>query len=960
MDETVKPVNDSGQDRKSKSTEDALHECMIQLSNVLEITRSGRWEYDVASDTFIFDDNFYRIYRTTAEKEGGYSMSGSEYMRRFCHPDDVGLIMKDIGKLLESPDPGTARQLVHRIVYGNGETGYVSVRFLAVRDSDGSIVRTYGVNQDITEFRKIENEHLAHLKFFENMDRVNRALQKTTDLEKMMKDVLDFVLEAFECDRAFLLYPCDPDAPWWHCPMERTRPEYPGILTLGLNIPTDPEVAENFRILKASEGPVKFGPLAEHPLPKEISERFGICSFMSMAIYPKTGMPWQFGIQQCSFPRVWTSEEEKLLQEIGRRLSDSLTALLTYQSQRESEEFLNRIVENIPDMVFVKDAETLKFVRFNKAGEKLLGYSREEMIGKSDYDFFPEEADFFTTKDREVLERRTPVEIPEETILNRYKIERILHTKKIPVMDETGKPLYLLGISEDITEHKAAEKLILQSEEKFRTLFMSMSEGFYLSEVIYDDRGHPCDYRYLEVNPRFEQIIGLSRDQIIGRRYRELVPVDTTQWLDNYFSVAVTGIPVTYEFYSREYNMYFETYSYQPVKGQVSVHVKDVTERKKMEDQLRQVQKMEAIGRMAGGIAHDFNNILTAIMGCGAMLQIKMDEHDTLRRYVEEILSASQRAADLTRSLSVFSRLQPVNFKPLDINGIIKSIENLLKRLVTEDILIKTVLADEQPVIMGDPTQIDQIFFNLVSNARDAMPAGGSVIIETQLVELDDEFRRLHGYGKPGSYALISVSDTGSGMDESVKQKIFEPFFTTKEEGRGTGLGLANVYGIVKQHEGFVTVYSEPQMGTTFRLFFPAAEKTAKTEESSKPLIRGGDEVILIAEDNASVRRLMKDILSQYGYTIIEAFDGTDAVKQYSESGKIDLLVLDSVMPGKNGLEVYNEISRIKPDLKVLFTSGYTKDIILDKGIEEKKFELISKPLHPLDLVKKVREMLDG
>lgn len=498
-----------------------------------------------------------------------------------------------------------------------------------------------------------------------------------------------------------------------------------------------------------------------------------------------------------------------------------------------------------------------------------------------------------------------------------------------------------------------------QDGEKFRTLFMSMSDGFYLSEVILDDNGKPCDYRYLEVNPKFEEILGLSRDQIIGKRYKELVPVDTTQWLDNYFRVAVTGEPCNYEFYSAEYRMYFETYCYQPARGQVCVIVKNITERKKLEERLRQVRKMEAVGRMAGGIAHDFNNILTAILGCGSLLQMKMDSHDPLLKYVEEILSASQKAADLTRTMLLFSRKQPLSSRPMNINEIISKSERLLKRLVTEDIVIKTVFTEEQPVIMCDDTRIDQVLFNLVSNARDAMPGGGVILIETTVAELDDEFIRMHGYAKPGSYAVVSISDTGKGMDEATQQRIFDPFFTTKEEGKGTGLGLSNVYGIVQQHDGFITVYSEPGTGTTFRLFFPLVRETAETEKISAIHARGGNEVILLAEDNESVRNLIRDVLVQYGYTIVEAVDGIDAVEQYSKSEQIDLIILDTIMPGKNGREVYNEISSINPDIKILFISGYTKDIILDKGIEDKKFNLVSKPIYPADLVKKVREILD-
>lgn len=396
------------------------------------------------------------------------------------------------------------------------------------------------------------------------------------------------------------------------------------------------------------------------------------------------------------------------------------------------------------------------------------------------------------------------------------------------------------------------------------------------------------------------------------------------------------------------------------VMRDITDRIRTVEEKKKLETQLHQSQKMEAIGRLAGGIAHDFNNILTALTGYGTLLQMKMDKDDPLLMYVDQILSASQKAADLTQSLLAFSRQRPVTFASHNINKIIRGSEKLLKRLVTEDVVIRTVLAPEQPAIMTDATQIDQVLFNLASNARDAMPKGGVLTIETKQVELDDEFMTVHGYGKPGKYVLVSISDTGTGMDESEKEKIFDPFYTTKEVGKGTGLGLSTVYGIVKQHEGYITVDSEPGAGTTFHLYFPAACETAEKERPSQAPARGGNEAILIAEDNAAVRSLMREVLSQYGYFIVEAVDGTDAIEQFNRSGEIDLLILDSVMPGKNGREVYNEINNIKPGIRVLFTSGYTRDIVLDKGIEDRNFHFISKPVQPIALLNKVREVLDG
>jgi signal transduction histidine kinase len=400
----------------------------------------------------------------------------------------------------------------------------------------------------------------------------------------------------------------------------------------------------------------------------------------------------------------------------------------------------------------------------------------------------------------------------------------------------------------------------------------------------------------------------------------------------------------------------------QDRKGQIFSYLeicRDITHELMVESKLRQAQKMESIGTLAGGIAHDFNNILTALMGYANLMQIKIDESNPLRPYVDQILSASRKAADLTRSLSAFSRQQPVSFTPLNINSTIKATEKLLKRLLTEDIELRTSFAQDDTIVMADKSQMDQILFNLVTNARDAMPEGGVLTIETSIADIDDGFFGAHGFGKPGRYVLTTISDTGTGMDEATCEKIFDPFFTTKEVGRGTGLGLATVYGIMKQHGGYITVYSEINHGTTFRIYLPAAPIKVNDKQDSVTIIERGNETVLIAEDNEEVRSFMREALQEHGYKIIEATDGENAIEKFKQYRDIDLIVVDSVMPKKNGREVYKEIHGINPHIKVLFTSGHTKDVVLDKGIKDKELDFIAKPLSLNGFLQKVREVLD-
>lgn len=384
-------------------------------------------------------------------------------------------------------------------------------------------------------------------------------------------------------------------------------------------------------------------------------------------------------------------------------------------------------------------------------------------------------------------------------------------------------------------------------------------------------------------------------------------------------------------------------------------------EKDQLEVHLRHSQKQEAVGQLAGGVAHDFNNILTAIISYGTVLQMKLEAEDPLRQTTERILAAAGRAAVLTQSLLAFSRKQPVNLRALDLNELIRKGEKLLARLIREDIEFKVHLASEALIVMGDPGQIEQVLMNLITNARDAMPEGGILSIDTKVTMIDSEFASKHGYGDPGRYALMTVSDTGIGMDKEVQAKIFEPFFTTKEVGKGTGLGLAIVYGIIKQHKGFINVYSEPGVGTTFNIYLPAVKSDIeKMEQAEAQPPRGGTETILLAEDDEEVRNITRTFFEEFGYKVISAKDGVDAINKFTENrDNIKLAILDVIMPRKNGKEVYDRIISEKPNMKVLFVSGYTADIINEKGLLHEGLEFMSKPVSPAALLKKVREVLD-
>jgi two-component system, cell cycle sensor histidine kinase and response regulator CckA len=396
------------------------------------------------------------------------------------------------------------------------------------------------------------------------------------------------------------------------------------------------------------------------------------------------------------------------------------------------------------------------------------------------------------------------------------------------------------------------------------------------------------------------------------------------------------------------------------VVGQV-ICCRDITEQKNLEHQLRHAQKMEALGTLASGVAHDFNNILTVIMGYCNLSAVQLDQGSPLRQNLNQIMSASERAATLTGSLLAYGRKQTINPQPLELNRSVLLMDRFLARLIGEQIELVTKLCDGKITILADSGQFEQVLMNLAANARDAMERSGCLSIVTGRITIDQDFIRLHGYGKPGSYAMLSVSDTGTGMDEATREKIFEPFFTTKAQGKGTGLGLSIVYGIVKQHDGYINVYSEPGHGTTFNIYLPlCSEVQAEPERETRQLERG-TETILLAEDDAGVRALVSSVLSAHGYRVIEACDGEDALDKFTRNREsIELLILDVIMPKKNGKETFLEIGALKPGTKAIFISGYTADIIEKNGLIDRGLHLLSKPLLPNRLLTKVREVLEA
>ena len=659
---------------------------------------------------------------------------------------------------------------------------------------------------------------------------------------------------------------------------------------------------------------------------------------------------------------LWVSMNARSVHdEMGRLLYYEGTAMdITDQKQaeaamREREEKYSHLFNNAEAGMFRTKIDGSEVIEMNEKFLEIFGYTREEMQGN------PSLLHWADPRQREEM-------------ISKLKADGRVTDFECKMLNKQGEVRWCLTSLRLYQEQDVLEGSIIDITERKRTEEKLQNQTELVTTLL-DTIPNPIFYKntsgvYLGCNRAYAEFYGRPREAIIGRTVYDISPADIA---DKYTATDRElfdrpGVQ-TYEWKAitadgsvRE--VVFNKATYKDAGGCVAGIVGtmvDITERKHLESQLLQSRKMEAIGTLAGGVAHDFNNILTVIIGFASLLQMSMEKADPqMMNYIDHILTAAQKAANLTQSLLVFSRKQLINLNPYKINKVIGQTTKFLKRLLTEDIEVKVTLTPINPAIMADVTQMDQILINLATNARDAMPKGGTLRIETGTATMDDEFIKVQGYGEPGDYAVLVVTDTGVGMDEKTKEHIFEPFFTTKEVGKGTGLGLSTVYGAVKQHNGYITVDSEPHKGTTFRIWFPLVHSKEEEAVLEPEDAKKGIETILVAEDDPGVRMLIVTILRGHGYVPIEAADGEEALRLFSDNGdKIDLVVCDVVMPRMNGKEVYEEIKKTRPDMKILFTSGYTRDVIIDKGVEDATVDFITKPIKPREFLAKIREVLD-
>lgn len=503
-----------------------------------------------------------------------------------------------------------------------------------------------------------------------------------------------------------------------------------------------------------------------------------------------------------------------------------------------------------------------------------------------------------------------------------------------------------------------AKPLLKDKDKKFRLLFEENPQPMWVFD--------PEDRHFLEANSAAARLYGYSPDEFRSMRLADLQGEEDARRFVNELTADVRPPSTVWRHRAKDgrildIEVAVHEIEYGGRRAELAVLI-DITGRRQLEDQLRQAQKMEAVGMLAGGVAHDFNNLLTIITGYSQLILNNISDDDPNRHSVEQIMKAGERAAALTKQLLAFSRRQVLQPKVLDLNKLVTGLSAMLQRLIGEDIDLRLALNPDLGRVSADPGQVEQVLMNLVVNARDAMPKGGTLTVETTNRVLDESYAGRHISVKPGSYVMLAVSDNGAGMDQATQARLFEPFFTTKGSGKGTGLGLSTVFGIIKQSGGSVEVYSEPSKGTSVKVYLPRIDQPASLEtESAAQRAPRGSETILVVEDEDMVRTLVRETLEREGYKVMDAADPLDARRIADQfRGHIHLLITDVVMPKVSGRELAVQLTRKRPQMQVLYMSGYTDNAIVNSGVLQKEVAFLQKPFTPAALTQKVREVLES
>lgn len=1008
--------------------EAALRASEAKLASAMAMAHLGHWEYDVKKDLFTFNDHFYKIFRTTAEQVGGYTMSSAEYARRFVHPDEMTVVGAEIRKSIESTDPQFSGELEHRIVYADGEIGHITVRYFLVKDKRGRTVKTYGVNQDITERKKAEealresearlrsilatspvgivglgkdriinwaNDACLEMFGYESEDEVvgrdtRTVYSSDAEYERVGRILYESIQEGKIASVDAKLR--RKDGSLFDAIIRIKASDIPDVAIAAISDISDRrraeealrESEEKYRLVveKAQEGILVaqdgmhrfvnpktieiFGRTEQELLSKPFSEFIHQDDREMVQSRNERRLRGEHLATRYSFRIVngqgavkWVEIDSAMISWEGKPAAlvfvTDVTERLTMEAAlKESEERYRTLVEESFDGMFIQKGPKILFA--NSRLHEMLGYAPSELEGLDHWTVYHPDYQKITRERAIARMRGEKVTSQYEVKLQRKdgsSFDGEISARAVTIKGEPGVVVWV----RDISKRKRSE----EAQKRLATAVEQAAEAI----VITDTTG-----RIQYVNPAFERVSGYVRDEVLGRNPRVLKSgnLDKT-FYKNLWDTIHKGEVWTGRFVNKrkDGSIYKEDSTISPVRdsnGKIVNFVavkRDMTEHLQLSEQLLQAQKMEAVGILAGGIAHDFNNLLQVTLGYSELLLSQKEDDDPDSADLQKIFHAAKNGADLVQRLLTFSRKVEPKPRPLNLNRQVVQVEKLLRRTIPRMIAIQLDLSDNLARIHADPSQVEQVLMNLAVNARDAMPDGGKLTMRTATVTLDNEWCKIHMGPKPGEYVLLTVSDTGLGMDKATVDHIFEPFYTTKELGRGTGLGLAMVYGIVKQHNGHIMCESEIGRGTSFNVYFPAIE----TREELRPEETGivpalGMETVLLVDDEEFIRELGRRILSDAGYTVLTAANGKEALEIFKrEAAKISLVILDLIMPEMGGKECLKGILNVDQHAKILMASGLSAQFSIKESVEMGASGFVGKPFRIKELLGQVRKILD-
>jgi PAS domain S-box-containing protein len=910
----------------------ALRRNSDDLRLAMEAAGFGLWDYDIVTGERNWTDQAKALMGVPLDTRASY-----DAFIAAAHPDDRERIAA-AHRRAQDPAGGGQYEVEYRVAGTGPDPRWVAARGRALFDETGRPVRMIGVSLDITEhkqretaLRDSEERFRAMLEALPQIAFVIRTDGIAQYYNRHFTDYVGHPIGLDPASRTALQHPDDQAA------LAKARLE--GVLN-------DREYTVEARV-RRRDGAYRWHVIRNAPL-----KRGG-----------KT-VAWLGTAIDIDDMRQAQETLRRVNDELERRVAERTRDLAEANERlRKSEESFGALFRKAPVPMHSLDA-LRRIVDVNERWLELFGYTRDEVVGRRMAEFHASsDPALHDARWKELVEHGALREVERKFVKKSGEIFDALVSAYLE-RDAEGNFRRTITTTIDVTARRRAEEAVRRERQLSELLIECGTEAIV---------GFDKTMRYIAWNPAMEAMSGISRQQLLGRTFYEMRPDLVGTPIETAWQATMEGRRTTlrdrpYKFAPPGRSGYYDADFaplYAPDRSIIGgfAFLRDTTDRRRIEEQLRQSQKMEAVGQLTGGVAHDFNNLLTIIMGNLDNLQHYLPENPEARRMADAIMRAAGRAATLTQRLLAFARRQPLEPKAIEVNRLVGGMSDLLRRSLGEGIVIETVLAGGLWRTLADPNQLESALLNLAVNARDAMPLGGKLTIETANAYLDESYAEAHEDVRPGQYVLIAVSDTGSGMSREVAEKAFEPFFTTKDVGQGTGLGLPQVYGFVKQSEGHVKIYSEPGEGTTVKLYLPrliAAEATDETKvEPSPPPATAPGETVLIVEDDDDVRGYSAEILRGLGYRVLEASEGHSALRMIDAEPEIHLLFTDVGLPGGlNGRQLADEARRRRPDLKVLFTTGYARNAIVHQGRLDPGVELLVKPFTAQALGAKVRRLL--